>query len=170
MGRIFGCGLFLLEDLLQMPRVVTVTAQYSQTPDKVFADAIDLKELVAAMSDIAVYRGMPSEPLCQAMTIVSDVTFWGWLKIEGHHMHLENLDLVGRRLQSREHSKMVKRWDHQITVIPNQTGAIWIDQVELDAGWKTYFVALFCRYMYKHRHRRRNASQISTRIQPLLIT
>ena len=88
-----------------MLRVVTVTAQYARSPDDLFASASDPGDLLAVMSDIAVYRGMPNAQFVRGMAFVTDVTFWGWLKIKGHHVHLDSLDSVERFLQSREYSK-----------------------------------------------------------------
>jgi len=168
-SRIFGCGFFVVRSL-QLLRVVTVTAQYARSPDDLFASASDPGDLLAVMSDIAVYRGMRNAQFVRGMAFVTDVTFWGWLKIKGHHVHLDSLDSVERCLQSREYSKTVRQWDHLITVKAHPQGAVWTDQVVVDAGWKTYFVALFSRYIYVHRHRRRNALSITSNIQPLRIT
>ncbi len=149
--------------------VVTVVAEYQDDADSIFADAVDFEHLAQVMSDIAVYEGLPQEPVREGMEILSNVTFWGWLKVRGHTMRIESYDPDNRCLQSREHSPDVRQWDHHLQVEPAGDIAVWTDTITLDAGWRTPVVALFCRYMYRHRHKRRAATSLKSRIQPLRI-
>jgi len=153
-----------------MPYVITITAYYDDPADQVFDSALDFAEMQTAMSDIARYDGLPSGRVAQGMTFTCDVTFWGLIRNKGHVMHVETLDRDARILQSREHGPSVARWDHLLSVQPDGDGAVWTDQITLDAGWRSWGMARFCRFMYRHRHIRRQAQRITTDIQPLRIT
>ena len=153
-----------------MPYIVTIHAHYDGDADVIFDQALNFAEMVDAMSDIAVYDGIPDGCAVQGMTVTADVTFWGVIKNKGHVMHIETLDQPNRILQSREHGKRMKQWDHLLTVEPTAGGAVWTDQITLNSGWSSWAMARFCRFMYCHRHRRREARSLSATIQPLRIT
>ena len=59
-----------------------------------------------------------------------------------------------RRLRDNGHSALVKRWDHWIILTPDGDGTLYRDDVTIEAGLLTPFVALFARVFYWHRQRR----------------
>ena len=110
--------LFFIVMSLQFQRVVTVTAQYARSPDDLFASGSDLGNLLAVMSNIAVYRGLPNAQIVRWMAFVTDLTFGGWLKIKGHHVHLDSLYSVERCLQCREYGAIEGYfWPHSSSKI-----------------------------------------------------
>lgn len=52
------------------------------------------------------------------------------------------------------HSRLVRRWDHTITILPAPGGATYRDRVDIDAGLLTPLVWLFAQVFYRHRQRR----------------
>jgi hypothetical protein len=148
-----------------MPKIVTIEALYHGDPDEMFEAALDLDEMRAAMAEIAQYDGLPSGKIKQSQTITVDVTMLGMMKTKGHVMRVEKLDRKKRLLQSRERNPDVKRWDHTLTIEPHGDGSLWRDRIVLDAGMKTWVTAFFCRYVYTHRHKVRNAYKITKNIE-----
>ncbi|MGB0797851.1 MAG: hypothetical protein ACPGRD_00850 [Planktomarina sp.] len=148
-----------------MPIQITVTATYPNDADTVFGHAIRFSELADAMRGLATYEGLPQAPAQQGQTYVVDVTFWKLLKIKGHHIFVETLDFGKRVIQSREHNPNVKHWDHNLSVQPDVDGCTWTDAVVIDAGWQTWVTSRFAAFMYKRRHKLRNATTITTQFQ-----
>ncbi|RED11934.1 SRPBCC family protein [Pontivivens insulae] len=150
-------------------RRVTVSAVYDGSADEIFAAALNFDEMRAAMRGLAVYEGVPDGTVVEVgkpMTV--DVTFWGVLKIKGHRMEVVEMDRAGRWLQSREAGGAIRHWDHRLSVQPRDDGtAVWTDRVDIDAGVQTAFMAQFARYLYKRRHRYRQALSIEGTIERL---
>ncbi|PAT43476.1 hypothetical protein [Vandammella animalimorsus] len=60
----------------------------------------------------------------------------------------------GFALRDNGHGSLVRRWDHLITLTPNDAGTCYRDQVAIEAGWLTWPVWLFAQLFYRHRQRR----------------
>lgn len=143
-----------------MSHTVIVEAHYPADADQTFQQARDITEMQDAMRGLAVYRGLPQRDIAEGDTITVDVTFLKLFTAKNHVMHVERLDQAARVIQSREHSKTMRRWDHMLSVRPCATGCIWRDTVVVDAGVATWLAARFCRFVYMRRHRMRNAQSI----------
>lgn len=150
-----------------MPTIVEISALYNADAETVFTEALHFDEMTEAMSGLATYVGLPEREVVEGETLVVDITIWKVFKNTGHVMHVEKLDRENRILQSREHNNSLARWDHTLSVQPRGGQAIWLDVVVVDAGWRTHLVALFAAYVYKRRHRHRQALNISRRIKKL---
>lgn len=60
-----------------------------------------------------------------------------------------------KRLRDNGYSKLVRTWDHWITVAPNDSGGTrYLDEVEIKAGIFTPVVWAFAWVFYRHRQRR----------------
>lgn len=146
----------------QSPCVVEIVATYEESADGVFEGALHFSEMTNAMSGLAVYKGLPDEPVHEGATYVVDVTFWKLFTVKGHTMHVERLDREGRVLQSREHAPGIRRWDHTLSVQRQGGRTEWHDTVVIDAGWRTPFMARFAIYVYHRRHKYRRARSITS--------
>ena len=143
-----------------MPIAVRIEATYPEDPDAVFSSALRYDELAEAMADIAAYEGLPPGEAREGQTFDVIVTMWGWMKNPPHTIHVAARDDAARLLESREHSDMIARWDHRLQVVADRQGARWIDEITIDAGWRTIGAAMFATYVYKTRHKKRNALKI----------
>ncbi len=59
-----------------------------------------------------------------------------------------------RRLLDAGHGALVRKWHHEISVIPNGEATLYRERLEIDAGWLTPLVMLFTRLFFVHRHHR----------------
>lgn len=59
-----------------------------------------------------------------------------------------------RRLLDNGHSALIRKWHHEISVIPQGETTLYRDRLEIDAGLLTPIVALFARLFFAHRHKR----------------
>ncbi|MEL7178813.1 MAG: hypothetical protein AAFN63_03195 [Pseudomonadota bacterium] len=144
---------------------ITVEASYPADADRLFNEALDFSEMQEAMKGLAVYDGLPDRNVQQGETLCVDVTMFKFFKTRNHTMYVERLDHDTRIIQSREHNKQIKRWDHTLHVQPTDTGCLWRDMIVLDAGFTTFLAARFCRFVYARRRRLRQASRIKATIQ-----
>jgi hypothetical protein len=59
-----------------------------------------------------------------------------------------------RFLRDNGRSAGIRRWDHLITIEPEDGGTRYTDRLILDAGWRTPIVAAFAAQFYEHRQAR----------------
>ena len=57
-------------------------------------------------------------------------------------------------VQSRESNEHVQVWNHRITLKDLGGQTKYTDEVEIRAGWKTFFVWLWAKAFYAHRQRK----------------
>ncbi len=70
-------------------------------------------------------------------------------------LHLADAAEWPRRLRDNGYSRLIRRWDHWISVEPDgEGGTFYRDTVDIDAGILTPFVTLFAQLFYRHRQRR----------------
>ena len=143
---------------------IEVHAAYDESPDSVFARARAFDDLQTALSAIATYTGLAPGAIAQTgETHVVDIRFWRVFPVTAHTIQIVRVDPDARVIESRESHRGIRRWDHVIEVRPGEDGgAIWSDQLTIDAGWQTPMVARFCAYVYRHGHRKRGGSAIRT--------
>jgi hypothetical protein len=76
------------------------------------------------------------------------------LPLGDHAIHVERVDPSHREIQTREHSRLIRRWDHRIRVRPTPDGhTLYSDEIDIDAGLLTPLVWLFAQGLYRHRQR-----------------
>lgn len=147
---------------MDFARILTVAAFYPRDADAVFAEAIDLDAMVAATRGLATYKGLPSGSLEEGQSYQTYVTVWGWMHNPRYRIHVERLDPAARLVQSREQGRAIRRWDHTLTVEDAPGGCIWTDRVHVDSGWLTPYMVRVGRHLYQHRHRTREADEITS--------
>jgi len=58
------------------------------------------------------------------------------------------------KIRDNGYSRLIRRWDHWITIQKSGSNTLYRDTLDLDAGFITLFVWLFARFFYAHRQRR----------------
>lgn len=53
-----------------------------------------------------------------------------------------------------ESNSHVPVWNHRIYLVKEKNGTLYTDEVEIYAGWKTPFVALWAKMFYAHRQKK----------------
>ncbi len=72
-----------------------------------------------------------------------------------HYVTFTRIDDVALEMETSEHGGYIKRWDHHMSMRQAPDGGtIYTDTIEIEAGWRTWFVCLFAKRFYQHRHRR----------------
>ncbi len=57
-------------------------------------------------------------------------------------------------MRDNGHGSIAKVWDHLIFIEREGNGTRYVDQIRIDAGALTWFVALYANLFYRHRQRR----------------
>lgn len=61
---------------------------------------------------------------------------------------------TGFSIRDNGYSKLIRKWDHRITIESSGSGTLYRDHVIVDAGVLTVFVWAFAQLFYRHRQRR----------------
>lgn len=88
-------------------------------------------------------------------TVRCRMYLFGVIPLGVHTIRLERIDGERREIQSREHDRLVRRWDHLVRVREEPGGQTrYSDEIDIEAGWLTRPVWLFAQWFYRHRQRR----------------
>ena len=138
---------------------VHVQSVFDCPPDKVWAELQKSALHREIIRPLMRFRSLDvpdaSECWTQGSTFHFRIYLLGVIPLGKHTIFIERMDPVAGELQSREHSAMVRRWDHLIRVRPTPDGrALYSDEVEISAGLLTPLVWAFAQWFYRHRQRR----------------
>ena len=136
-------------------RKICLRHTYTHTPEAVWALATDLDYLKEAVKGLLVFKGMPSGAIRKGQVIEVSVSLFGILPAQPYRMELVEFDAMQKCFVSREQGMGVEHWQHTLRVIPHARGAELIDEIEIEAGWRTPLITAWARYMYKRRHKPR---------------
>lgn len=139
-----------------MTQTLEISNTYpDQSAGKIWNLCKDFQALSKVCDGVVAFEGLPLGSCFEGQRLTVQVRLFGLFPAQTYHMHVVSLDDDLRILQSAEQGAGVKTWAHRIWVEDTGTGAILHDRVELDAGWLTPLFALYARFFYNHRHRRR---------------
>ena len=87
-------------------------------------------------------------------TIQVKCRLFGVFPLVDRTLYFERIDGRMRQMQTREHDRLIRRWDHLISIREDKNGAHYSDTVEIEAGLLTWPICLFAKLFYRHRQRR----------------
>jgi hypothetical protein len=91
----------------------------------------------------------------EGLTLQWKVFVFGVIPMGVHTVHLEKVDPNNYEIHSREHNRLIARWDHVISIKPlDNSRSFYRDTVEIDAGILTFVVWAWANWLYRHRQRR----------------
>ena len=83
------------------------------------------------------------------------LSLFGVLPVGRHTIRIRRLDPVARVLETSESGAVAPIWNHRIEIASGDTGdAIYTDEVDVRAGWRTPLVWLFAEAFYRYRQSR----------------
>ncbi|MFK7755205.1 MAG: SRPBCC family protein [Sedimentitalea sp.] len=138
-------------------KTLRLEAYYPVDADRLFALASDLDALEAVTRPWIQFDHLPSGQVKTGQVIDVAVSLLGVFPPQPYRMRVVRCDEVLRLLRSEEEGMGVARFVHVVTVTPEGTGAKLVDLIEIDAGWKTWIVWLWARFLYGRRHKKRLA-------------
>lgn len=138
-------------------RTVLVENDYSVPAEVLWALATDYGALAEIMKSIATFTGLPSGRAQTGQKLDVMVSLFGKMPSQPYTMEVLECDDARMILRSSERGAGVKAWRHTLTVTKTETGSRLRDHIEVDAGFLTPVFALWARYLYRARHKPRQA-------------
>jgi hypothetical protein len=137
---------------------VHVESVFGCTPEKAWSEVQKSALLLEVARPLVFIRPLRGERLPerwqQDATVGCKSYLFGILPLGKRIIFFERVDPTSREIQTREHDKLIHKWDHLIRVRTTEDGQVqYSDEVEIDAGPLTPLVWLFV-WFYRHRHRR----------------
>ena len=138
---------------------VRVQSVFDCPPEKVWAELQTSALLREIIWPLMRFRSLDTPDLPEFWTQGSTFHFciylFGVIPLGKHTIFIERLDPVAGEIQSREHSALVRHWDHLIRIRPTPDDrTLYSDEIEISAGPLTPLVWAFAQWFYRHRQRR----------------
>ena len=87
------------------------------------------------------------------MELEDRLLLFGFIPLGRHRIRIESLDQAAHRLQTRERSRLLQRWDHHISVEPvDERRCRYRDRLEIEAGALTPVARVLAGLLYRYRH------------------
>lgn len=133
-------------------KTVRLSHIYAHPPRDVWRVATDFDCLKEAVRGLLSFEGMPSGKLESGQIVDVKVSMFGILPAQPYRMELIAFDDEGMSFVSDEKGMGVDHWQHSLSIVPHPQGAELIDEIEIEAGWRTGMIAAWARFMYSRRH------------------
>ena len=104
------------------------------------------------MRGLLSFEGLPEGSLQERQVVDVKVSIFGVLPAQPYRMELIAFDPKNLTFTSNEVGMGVKHWQHRLCIVPHANGAELVDEIEIEAGWRTGMVAAWARIMYAGRH------------------
>lgn len=138
-------------------KTVTLEHFYPANPKDVWGLAIDLDAFHEIMDHMITFEGLPSGKIFKGQSIDVKTSLFGKLPKQPYHMEVVECDHDQMMFLSSERGSGVKKWQHRLTIVPHEDGALLTDRIEIEANIKllTPLFALWAKHMYEARHQPR---------------
>lgn len=138
---------------------VKISTRLSAAPGRVFEKLQQPALLVEIASPICIIEPVKPDHLPERWHVDREYTFrmtlFKVLPIGRHTIRLVEIDTLNYRISSNESGKMVRVWNHLITLEEESDGSTtYTDDVEIEAGIRTPLIWLFAQLFYRHRQRK----------------
>jgi hypothetical protein len=139
--------------------IVLVESVLPCRPELAWDEVVMSRLLVEVAAPLIAIRPAANEELPDrwptGTTIPVRSHLFGFIPLGTRALRFERIDPIAHEIQTRESDRLVRRWDHLISVEPAENGCCrYRDQIDINAGWLTAGVWLFAQLFYRHRQRR----------------
>lgn len=127
--------------------------------DAAWSEVCKSSLLVEIASPLVTFAASAEGPIpetwCEGETVRIRSFLFGVLPLGTRTLFFEQIDPERRQIQTRERDRLVRRWDHLISLEEAAPGTVrYTDDVEIHAGMFTPGLWLFAMWFYRHRQRR----------------
>ncbi|MDR2083868.1 MAG: hypothetical protein LBP67_02595 [Bacteroidales bacterium] len=140
-------------------RKISVSSTFNCSPEIMWEKLLDIETLIEICKPKASFKSVSKMPEKWEENVIYKfkLFIYGFIPFGKHEILLENIDQSRKEIQSKEHNKIVRIWNHLIILNETQDGkTFYTDIVELHSGIFTYFTALWSIGFYKHRQKKWN--------------
>ncbi len=138
-----------------MRKTLTIWHSYPVDPDRLFQFSTDLDVLDQMTRPWLHLDHLPSGRIHKGQVINIAMSVFGILPGRPYTMRVVTCDPETRVVETRESGFGIRSVIHKITVEPAADGSKMCDCIGIDAGWRTPFVVLATRLLFRWRHRLR---------------
>ena len=145
------------EGKIRSGRKISVSSIFDCPSEIIWEKLLDLDTLIEICKPKASFKSVSENPLKWEENIIYrfKLFMYGFIPLGEHEILLESINESQKEIQSREHNRIVKIWNHLISMNMTENGkTFYTDSVELYSGVFTYFTALWSISLYKHRQRK----------------
>jgi len=135
-----------------MRRKLRFENSYPVSADRLFALVTDLDTLEAVSKPWVQLHHLPSGQVRAGQTIDVAMSLFGLFPGRPYRMSVILCDPVTRLMRSEERGMGVQRLTHDLSVRSDGNGAVLVDQIEIEAGWRTPFIVVCAWFAYRWRH------------------
>ena len=136
-----------------MPRTITVELHYDAPAEMVWNINTSFETFERLMAGLVRFEGLPnSGQIYQGQVLDIHVSLLGKLPPTPFRIDVLECDHDAMRFCSSEQGAGVKTWLHTSQVRPKGDGCVLTDSVVIDAGWKTWAVCQWAKFIYRKRH------------------
>lgn len=135
--------------------IVRKTSIFPATRDVIFAKLQQLETLQYIAAPYATFAPVEKESSIvwrTGSTYSFRFKLFGLIPFGTHVIHIERF--APYSVQSIEGNEHVPVWNHKITLTDLGKRTEYTDEVEIGAGWKTFFIWLWAKAFYTHRQRK----------------
>ena len=145
------------EGKIRIGRKISVSSIIDCPPEIMWEKILDLDTLMEICKPKASFKSVSENPRKWEENIIYrfKLFIYGFIPLGEHEILLESINESQKEIQSREHNKIVKIWNHFISMSKTENGkTFYTDSVELYSGVFTCFTAFWSISLYKHRQRK----------------
>jgi len=138
-------------------RRISVSSTFDCPPEIIWEKLLDLNTLIEICSPKASFRSVSENPRKWEENIIYrfKLFIYGFIPFGEHEILLESINENQKEIQSKEHNKVVRIWNHLISMDKTENDkTFYTDSVELYSVFFTYFTALWSISFYKHRQKK----------------
>ena len=138
-------------------RKISVSSIFDCQPEIIWEKILDLDTLMEICKPKAYFKSISKNPRKWEENIIYrfKLFIYGFIPLGEHEILLESINENQKEIQSIEHNKIVKIWNHFISMSKTEDGkTLYTDSIELYSGVFTYFTAFWSISFYKHRQRK----------------
>jgi hypothetical protein len=111
--------------------------------------------LARVAAGVMTYEGLAEFPAEWAVGVVGNLRprLWGMAATD-HFVELVESDPVRHIIKTEEYGGSITRWSHEMRLIDlHHDQCTLVDTIDIEARRRTFLVAAFAHYFYRHRHR-----------------
>ena len=138
-------------------RTVKISSVFPASVDEVWEKIQRLETLQYIAAPYATFEPLDKSVLTWEEGVTTDYSFkmFGLFPFGKHSIKVVKFNKTKGLIYTNEKNKSVPVWNHTILLQRIEANATcYTDEVEIDAGWKTFFVYCWSILFYKHRQRK----------------
>ena len=138
-------------------KIIRVSSVFSTSVDEIWDKLQKLETLRYIAAPYATFESLNKDVLMWEEGITADynLKLFGLFSFGKHTIKVMQFDKNKGLIYTNETNKIVPLWKHRITLKQIEEKITqYTDEVEINAGWKTFFVCFWSILFYRHRQRK----------------